>query len=65
MVGEEAEVLCFEPAGVCNADIVVDANFTAPLGVEIQEPRQAAHAPFVQHSNCLQKALELPSGRPV
>ena len=32
---EEAEILCFEPAGVRNTGNVEDANFTAPLGVKI------------------------------
>lgn len=32
---EEAEVLCFEPAGVRNTGDVVDAEFTAPDGVRI------------------------------
>jgi len=32
---EVAEVLCFEPAGVRNTGDVVDAEFTAPTGVEI------------------------------
>lgn len=32
---EEAEVLCFEPAGVRNTGDVEDAAFTAPTGAEI------------------------------
>lgn len=32
---EEAEVLCFEPAGVVNTGNAEDAAFTAPLGVTI------------------------------
>jgi len=32
---EEAEVLCFEPAGVRNTGDVSDAEFTAPNGVRI------------------------------
>lgn len=32
---EEAEILCFEPAGVLNTGNVSDANYTAPLGVAI------------------------------
>jgi mannose-6-phosphate isomerase-like protein (cupin superfamily) len=32
---EEAEVLCFEPAGVRNTGNVSDAEFTAPNGVQI------------------------------
>jgi mannose-6-phosphate isomerase-like protein (cupin superfamily) len=32
---EQAEVLCFEPAGVLNTGNVVDAEFTAPVGVAI------------------------------
>jgi mannose-6-phosphate isomerase-like protein (cupin superfamily) len=35
MAAEEAEVVCFEPAGVRNTGNVVDAAFTAPPGVEI------------------------------
>jgi mannose-6-phosphate isomerase-like protein (cupin superfamily) len=35
MTAEEAEVICFEPAGVRNTGNVVDAGFTAPSGVEI------------------------------
>jgi mannose-6-phosphate isomerase-like protein (cupin superfamily) len=35
MAAEEAEVLCFEPAGVRNTGNVVDGDFTAPQGVEI------------------------------
>jgi len=31
----EAEILCFEPAGVRNTGNVVDAGFTAPQGVTI------------------------------
>lgn len=32
---DEAEVLCFEPAGVLNTGDVVDAAFTAPQGVSL------------------------------
>jgi hypothetical protein len=32
---EEAEILCFEPAGVLNTGHVRDAEFTAPVGVAI------------------------------
>jgi hypothetical protein len=32
---EEAEVLCFEPAGVRNTGDISDATFTAPIGVTI------------------------------
>jgi mannose-6-phosphate isomerase-like protein (cupin superfamily) len=32
---EEAEVLCFEPAGVLNTGNVTDAEFTAPLDVRL------------------------------
>jgi len=32
---EEAEILCFEPAGVLNTGNVVDAAFTAPVGTTI------------------------------
>jgi quercetin dioxygenase-like cupin family protein len=32
---EEAEILCFEPAGVRNTGDVVDAAFTAPMGVTL------------------------------
>ena len=32
---EEAEVVCFEPAGVRNTGNVLDADFTAPPDVEI------------------------------
>jgi len=32
---EEAEVLCFEPAGVRNTGDVADATFTAPQGARI------------------------------
>jgi mannose-6-phosphate isomerase-like protein (cupin superfamily) len=32
---EEAEVICFEPAGVLNTGNVVDAAFTAPTGAVI------------------------------
>ena len=32
---EEAEVLCFEPAGVVNTGNVLDATYTAPQGVSI------------------------------
>jgi mannose-6-phosphate isomerase-like protein (cupin superfamily) len=32
---EEAEILCFEPAGVRNTGNVVDDAFTAPLGATI------------------------------
>ena len=32
---EEAEVLCFEPAGVLNTGNVTDAGFTAPIGAEV------------------------------
>jgi mannose-6-phosphate isomerase-like protein (cupin superfamily) len=32
---KEAEVICFEPAGVLNTGNVTDAAFTAPGGVEI------------------------------
>ncbi|MDE3198676.1 MAG: cupin domain-containing protein [Acidobacteriota bacterium] len=32
---EEAEVLCFEPAGVRNTGNLVDERFTAPGGVEV------------------------------
>lgn len=32
---EEAEVLCFEPAGVRNTGNVVDEVFTAPGGVQV------------------------------
>jgi mannose-6-phosphate isomerase-like protein (cupin superfamily) len=35
LAAEEAEVLCFEPAGVRNTGDVTDAVFTAPPGVEI------------------------------
>ena len=35
MAAEEAEVLCFEPAGVRNTGNVLDADFTAPPGIEI------------------------------
>ena len=32
---EEAEILCFEPAGVLNTGNVTDATFTAPKGAVI------------------------------
>jgi len=32
---EEAEVLCFEPAGVVNTGNLLDATYTAPQGVSI------------------------------
>lgn len=32
---EEAEVLCFEPAGVLNTGNVTDVHFTAPTGVDL------------------------------
>ncbi len=32
---EEAEVLCFEPAGVRNTGDVEDAEFTAPTGISL------------------------------
>jgi len=32
---EEAQVLCFEPAGVVNTGNVVDAIYTAPSGIAI------------------------------
>lgn len=32
---EEAEVLCFEPAGVLNTGNVIDETFTAPSGIEL------------------------------
>lgn len=32
---DEAEVLCFEPAGVLNTGNVEDGEFTAPMGAEI------------------------------
>lgn len=32
---DEAQVLCFEPAGVVNTGTIVDAAFTAPSGVAI------------------------------
>ena len=32
---EEAEILCFEPAGVLNTDNVLDPTFTAPIGSTI------------------------------
>jgi mannose-6-phosphate isomerase-like protein (cupin superfamily) len=32
---EEAEILCFEPAGVVNTGNVTDATYTAPGGVSI------------------------------
>jgi mannose-6-phosphate isomerase-like protein (cupin superfamily) len=32
---EEAEILCFEPAGVLNTGNVQDAEFTAPMGVNL------------------------------
>jgi mannose-6-phosphate isomerase-like protein (cupin superfamily) len=32
---EEAEILCFEPSGVLNTGNVVDAEYTAPVGVTI------------------------------
>jgi mannose-6-phosphate isomerase-like protein (cupin superfamily) len=32
---EEAEILCFEPAGVRNTGNVVDERFTAPGGAEV------------------------------
>jgi len=32
---DEAEILCFEPAGVLNTGNVVDAAFTAPIGTTI------------------------------
>jgi mannose-6-phosphate isomerase-like protein (cupin superfamily) len=32
---EEAEILCFEPAGVLNTGNVVDGAYTAPSGVSI------------------------------
>lgn len=32
---EEAEILCFEPAGVVNTGNVRDATFTAPVGASI------------------------------
>jgi len=32
---EEAEILCFEPAGVLNTGDVLDPIFTAPQGAEI------------------------------
>src|SRR5882672_5164920 len=35
---EEAEIICFEPAGVRNTGNVVDEIFTAPMGAEIREP---------------------------
>jgi hypothetical protein len=59
------KVLCLEPAHVCDTGNMVDAHSAAPPGVKIQEHRQASPAPGAQHSNCLQNALELLSGRPV
>jgi hypothetical protein len=50
---------------VCDTGNMVDAHSAAPPGVKIQEHRQASPAPGAQHSNCLQNALELLSGRPV
>lgn len=35
MALEEAEVLCFEPAGVRNTGNMVDPDFTAPQGIEV------------------------------
>lgn len=35
MAEEEAEVVCFEPAGVRNTGNVVDQDFTAAQGIEI------------------------------
>ena len=35
---EEAEIICFEPAGVRNTGNVVDEIFTAPMGAEIEDP---------------------------
>ena len=32
---DEAEILCFEPAGILNTGNVVDATFTAPVGTTI------------------------------
>ncbi len=32
---EEAEILCFEPAGVRNTGNIIDENFTAPSGAQI------------------------------
>ncbi|HVW87645.1 MAG TPA: cupin domain-containing protein [Bryobacteraceae bacterium] len=32
---DEAEVICFEPAGVLNTGNVVDGTFTAPMGEQI------------------------------
>ena len=32
---DEAQILCFEPAGVANTGTVADAIFTAPSGVAI------------------------------
>ena len=32
---EEAEILCFEPAGVVNTGNIMDATYTAPSGVAI------------------------------
>lgn len=32
---EEAEVLCFEPAGVLNTGNLTDETFTAPMGAEL------------------------------
>ena len=32
---EEAEVICFEPAGVRNTGNVTDADFTAPMGAMV------------------------------
>jgi mannose-6-phosphate isomerase-like protein (cupin superfamily) len=32
---EEAEILCFEPAGVRNTGNVVDGTYTAPTGVSV------------------------------
>ena len=31
----EAEILCFEPAGVLNTGNVIDEKFTAPKGIAI------------------------------
>jgi mannose-6-phosphate isomerase-like protein (cupin superfamily) len=32
---QEAEILCFEPGGVCNTGNLADETFTAPGGVKI------------------------------
>jgi mannose-6-phosphate isomerase-like protein (cupin superfamily) len=32
---DEAEILCFEPSGVRNTGNVVDADYTAPMGVVV------------------------------